>query len=33
MTEEGKFFTTLGADAPTYIPGGADVDGPLKVKW
>lgn len=30
MSEEGKFFTTLGADALTYIPGGADINGPMK---
>jgi hypothetical protein len=30
MSEEGKFFTTLGADQPTYIPGGADINGPVK---
>lgn len=32
MTQEGKFFTTLGSDSPTYIPGGAEIDGELKVK-
>ena len=31
MSGEGRFFTTLGADVPTYVPGGADVDGPLKL--
>ena len=30
MSEEGRFFTTLGADVPTYIPGGADVNGRIK---
>ncbi len=30
MSEEGKFFTTLGADVPTYIPGGATVNGRIK---
>jgi hypothetical protein len=30
MTEEGRFFTTLGAEVPTYIPGGADVNGRIK---
>ena len=32
MSEEGKFFTTLGAEVPTYIPGGADVNGRIKSK-
>lgn len=30
MTQEGKFFTTLGSAQPTYIPGGADVEGTIK---
>jgi len=30
MSEEGRFFTTLGQEIPTYIPGGADVNGPVK---
>jgi hypothetical protein len=30
MSEEGRFFTTLGADVPTYIPGGADINGRVK---
>jgi len=30
MSEEGRFFTTLGAEVPTYIPGGATVDGTIK---
>ena len=29
MSGEGKFFTTLGADAKTFIPGGAEVDGEI----
>lgn len=32
MVGEGKFFTTLGSDAKTFLPGGAEVDGPLKLK-
>ena len=30
MSEEGRFFTSLGSDNPTYIPGGADVNGRIK---
>ena len=30
MSEEGRFFTSLGSDNPTYIPGGATVDGRVK---
>lgn len=30
MSEEGRFFTTLGAAVPTYIPGGATVNGTIK---
>lgn len=30
MSGEGKHFTTLGADVPTYIPGGIDTDGRIK---
>lgn len=30
MSEEGKFFTTLGADVPTYIPGGINTPGRIK---
>ena len=29
MSEEGRHFTTLGADVPTYIPGGTDINGPI----
>ena len=32
MSNEGKFFTTLGADHETFIPGGAEIDGQLKLK-
>jgi hypothetical protein len=30
MTKEGKFIDTLTSGKKTYLPGGADVDGPLK---
>lgn len=32
MSEEGRFFTSLGSDNPTYIPGGADVNGRIQSK-
>lgn len=32
MSEEGRFFTTLGSAGPTYIPGGADINGRIKSK-
>lgn len=32
MSEEGRFFTSLGSSNPTYIPGGADINGPIKIK-
>lgn len=32
MSQEGRFFQTLGAAGKTFIPGGAEVDGELKVK-
>lgn len=32
MSQEGKFFTSLGSYGKTFIPGGAEVDGELKVK-
>lgn len=30
MSDEGKFFTTLGADQPTHVPGGIETDGRIK---
>ena len=32
MVGEGKFFTTLGQNQKTFIPGGAEVDGDLELK-
>lgn len=31
MSQEGRFFTTLSSYGKTFIPGGAEVDGELKV--
>lgn len=30
MTQEGKFFTSLGSGQPTYVPGGITTDGRIK---
>lgn len=32
MVGEGKFFTTLGQNQKTFVPGGIDSDGEVKVK-
>ena len=31
MTQEGKFFSTLGSNKKTFIPGGAHIDGDVKL--